>query len=64
VIAPKSSCQDSFDVVDLGINCADASCGCPELLNMSPDCGSLDCGTTDCSGACSSLDCSGADCSW
>lgn len=62
--APKSSCQDSFDAVDLGVNCADASWNCPELLNITPDCGSLDCDTTDCSALeCTSLDCSGADCS-
>ncbi|MBK1988128.1 membrane protein insertion efficiency factor YidD [Sphaerospermopsis aphanizomenoides BCCUSP55] len=64
-IAPKSSCQDSFDAVDLGINCADLSCDCSELLNMTPDCGFLDCGATDCGALdCSSLDCSGLDCSF
>ncbi|AFZ60036.1 membrane protein insertion efficiency factor YidD [Anabaena cylindrica FACHB-243] len=59
-IAPKSSCQNNFDVMDLGINCAEISCDCPEMLNMAPDCSSLECGATDCS----SLDCSGADCSF
>jgi putative component of membrane protein insertase Oxa1/YidC/SpoIIIJ protein YidD len=47
---PRSSCQDSFDVVDLGINCTDAACNCPELLNLTPDCGALDCGALDCGG--------------
>ncbi|MBD2294927.1 membrane protein insertion efficiency factor YidD [Anabaena sphaerica FACHB-251] len=62
-ITPKLSCQNSFDMVDLGINCADLSCNCPELLNITPDCGSLDCGATDCSSLdCSSLDCSALDC--
>ncbi|TAF03323.1 MAG: membrane protein insertion efficiency factor YidD [Nostocales cyanobacterium] len=62
---PKSSCQDSFDAVDLGMNCAEISCDCSELLNMTPECGSRDCGAIDFSAAdCSSLDCSGADCSF
>ncbi|MEA5577752.1 membrane protein insertion efficiency factor YidD [Anabaena sp. UHCC 0451] len=62
-ITPKSSCQDSFDVVDLGINCAEISCDCPEMLNMTPDCSSLDCSALDCSALdCSILDCGG--CSW
>ncbi|MFM2064539.1 MAG: hypothetical protein RLZZ507_4210 [Cyanobacteriota bacterium] len=49
-ISPQSSCQDSIDFVDVGINCAELSCDCPELLNMTPDCGSLDCSGADCGG--------------
>ncbi|WP_016950955.1 membrane protein insertion efficiency factor YidD [Anabaena sp. PCC 7108] len=63
-IAPKPSCQNNFDAVDLGINCAEISGDCPEMLNL-VDCSSLECGAMDCSAVdCSSLDCSVADCSF
>ncbi|BAY07054.1 membrane protein insertion efficiency factor YidD [Calothrix sp. NIES-2098] len=56
--AKKSSLNtsNSSDCVD----CADVSCNCAELLNMTPDCSVADCSTVDCS----FLDCSGADCSF
>ena len=48
------------DKLSASLGTGDLGCNCAEIVNMTPDCGSLDCGAADCS----SLDCSGADCSF
>ncbi|MDZ8056037.1 MAG: membrane protein insertion efficiency factor YidD [Aulosira sp. ZfuVER01] len=60
----KKSSYSSSNSTDC-IDCADVSCNCAELLNMTPDCNAVDCSSLDCSAVdCGSLDCSGADCSF